>query len=144
MPIASRASWVADARWGTRTTLSSASSLDVDLGLALEDVECGAGDAAFSSACASAASSTTGAAARVHEVRRRLHQGQLALADQVMRLLGQRHVERYDVSSGQQLVQRDRVHDAHPVRLRESRDRLADATVADDAERQARAGRGRA
>ena len=52
----------------------SASSSAVDLGLALEDVERGAGDAALLERMRQRSFVHDGAAARVHEVRRRLHE----------------------------------------------------------------------
>ena len=58
--IDSRSSATALPMWGVSTTLGIARSDGLDLGLALEDVEPRAGDAAFAQRAASAFSSTIG------------------------------------------------------------------------------------
>ena len=74
--MASRASCVAEAMCGVRTTFSSRKSASLDLGLALEDVECRAGDAALRERGAPAPPRPLPVhQARVDEIRRdRLHQ----------------------------------------------------------------------
>lgn len=55
-----------------------------------------------------------GAPCGVDQVRRRLHQSDLALADQVEGLLHQGGMDRDDVRLGQQFVER---HYGHPIRI---------------------------
>ena len=58
-------------------------------------------------ACTSAAVSTTGPRAVLHEDRPGLHQPQLALADEAAALRRQPDVERHDVRRSEELVERD-------------------------------------
>ena len=66
-----------------------------------------------------------------------LHQGELAGADQAAGLVGQRRVERDEVGSPEQLVERSlaRVQHGHPEPLGAPADGLADAAPADHPER---------
>src|SRR5438105_1751898 len=71
-------------------------------GLALEDVERGAGNVLFREGAGQRRLVHDRPAARVDERRGRLHQRERALVDQVVRLLGERQVEADDVGLAEQ------------------------------------------
>ena len=151
-PIAVRVSTVADPRWGMSTTFSRSSR----------------------SGCTSGSRSKTSSPApaigpgaqgrgerrlvddrpsrRIDEKRRRLHPLQRGGVDQVVRLSAERAVERHDISSPQQLLEREearlelrldrtlrpppaRICDLHAERPRPACRRLADLAEPDDPER---------
>ena len=77
----------------------------VDVGLVLEDVEARVGDDAVAQRLGQGRFVDDGAAGGVDEGRGRLHQGELAGADQMVGLRRQRRVQAEDVGGGEQLVQ---------------------------------------
>ena len=89
-----------------RTTFSRSSRPGCTSGSSLEDVEPRAGDGRRSAKCGERRLVDDRASRRIDEKRRRLHPPERGGVDQVARLGAERAVERHDVGSRQQLVER--------------------------------------
>ena len=149
-PIIARArrAWRSRCAAGRRSSAATAARhVGVRIRLDVLDVQPGRADPALAQGPGQGRFVDDSATGGVDECGRRLHQAQLALADQVARLRRRRDVERDDVALAEQVIERDParplgvagrpavVDDRHAEPGRPTCDGLADLPVADDPER---------